>query len=322
MKKIVILTILIGAIALLSTGFHGVTAQEWPVGEITMVVPFSPGGTVDRLARPFAPILEEYLGVSVNVENVPGGGTVVGTQEVLHRDLGTAFLFGSQPHLSGAIIRTELFSLNDFDFLTVTQDAPAAIIVKREGPYETFEDLIDDMIERPRYIRGAAIPGTLGHIIIETLPSFLGVDANFVPYDGGAGTRAAVLGGHVEYTVTDPEGTRVAAPELESIALTTPHASFPDVPLINDVLADMGIEGSIEPASFVRYIAAPKEFKETYPEGWEILLAAIEKTIKDPRYQEWSKESGIHIEWVEPEDALRRVEVVHSVMLENREFID
>ena len=78
---------------------------QWPNGDIRMIVPFSPGGSVDRMARGLAQHWEENLGVSIIVENYEGAGGLLGARTFLEADAdGHTFLVGIQPSLSLNIV--------------------------------------------------------------------------------------------------------------------------------------------------------------------------------------------------------------------------
>src|SRR5690606_37290744 len=139
---------LAGAMAI--TGFSALTpatAKEFPSKPVTIIVPFSAGGTTDILARIVGQYLGTKFGQSVVVENRDGAGGNIGTQTAARAKAdGYTLLMGTVgTHAINPALYSKLYFdlIKDFQPLTRVAMVPNLLVVNPERPYRSVQDLID-----------------------------------------------------------------------------------------------------------------------------------------------------------------------------------
>ena len=182
----------------------GVDGDGYPSGPITIVVGYAAGGSGDPIAREYAAHLKEILGTSVVVENLPGGSGTIGITKVVNaKPDGYTLGFATNSSLSLQVLSNPDLSFQTTDAYTTIGglgSQPAVIGVRADAPWETFEDLIDDMKKNPGEITIAV--GGAGNVKDLQLQEFArtaGVEFVTAPFSGGgAEAVTAVLGGRTD----------------------------------------------------------------------------------------------------------------------------
>lgn len=295
--------------------------ENWPTDTITIVNPFSSGGSIDRQSRALIPTLEKELGESVIVENRDGGNGLVGAQDHLLNDPddGSYILFHSSPHFDSGILRGAEYEFDDYDYIGTVHDSPIGLFVHNESDYDSLETLIKDLENNPGKLNYGVLPGSWEDIAGIMLLEELGLEANAVPYDGGGPLRTALLAQEVDFAFTDIEGVYASiGEEARALAMFSnePYVDDPDVPLINELMKELGIDTDFPEMSSIRYIKVKKGFKEKHPERWDILVQALENTVTSDEYIEWGLEQGMNLEWVGPEETYEFLSAAHKIFLE------
>ena len=269
-------------------------AADWPGRKITLIVPYSAGGSADRVARNIAPYLEKELDTSIVVENRPGASSQIGTSMFLARPAdANTLLLNAQPYFSASIVlQNAPYSVDDLEILNVHNVGNISITVKADSPYESFADLNDAIIANPGQISMGTVRGGASHLLALLLQDKLGWDDRIVTYDSGAPVRTAVLGGQIDSSTNGAVSDAAMKPEVRSLALSTSNgiSAFPDAPYINDVLAGYGVE--VPEIGDVRFLAVKAGTKEAYPERYQALLDAYEAVMNNPDYQALLEEQG------------------------------
>ena len=123
----------------------GVQAQAYPSRPMRMIVPFSPGGAADILARSLSEPLGKQLGQSVLVINRDGGGTVIGVNEAAHAspDGYTLLLSGDAAIVNAASGRKLPYDLfKDLAPVSMVYSSAQAMVVRRNGPFNSLQDVV------------------------------------------------------------------------------------------------------------------------------------------------------------------------------------
>jgi len=222
-KKPLIWTALLLAIFFAGT----VTAQNFPVKPVRIIVPFPAGGSADFFSRLIGQKLSESWGQQVIVDNRPGAATVVGTQFVARSpaDGYTVLVIGGSFTIN-ASIRSNLPYDNNKDFAPVTQLVTSSnvIVVHPSVPAKTFAEFLALARAKPGMLNFSAVgPGGTQHIAGELLKSAAKIDMGYVPFAGGAPAVLAVLGGHVGVCIANVQevATHVEAGKLRALAVTS-----------------------------------------------------------------------------------------------------
>ena len=188
------------AVALtIACGMPGQEARSQVPRTIKIVVPLAPGGTADILARILGEQIGRAQGVTVVIENRPGGGTVIGTEAVSRAApdgntlLVTAPAFVISPHLR----RRNYDPLTSFEPICQLTRTPMVIAVNSASPYHTLADFLAAGRTIPGSLTVASVPGSVAHVAFEMLKRAAKVDLTFVPYPGDAPAVNDLLGGHV-----------------------------------------------------------------------------------------------------------------------------
>lgn len=232
--------------SLLTACALNVAAQEYPNKPIRMVVPLSPGGGADLLARLISNDLAERLGKPVVVENRVGGGGHIGSEFVAKSAPdGYTLLTAGIPQAIGMSLYKNLNYDMGKDLAAVIQGATfsSIIVVHPSLPVKSIKDLIALAKARPGTLNFGANTGSPNHLAIELLNVAHNVKMVHIPYKGGGPVVTDVVAGHIELASLGfpPVLPMVRAGRLRAIAVTGTRrsAQLPDVPTV----AESGVPG-------------------------------------------------------------------------------
>lgn len=185
---------------------EAVYAAKYPRKQITIVVPYAPGGASDTVARIYGKELAAVLDTSIVVKNRTGGSGAVGLQEVKN-SRPDGYTIGYMPVETSMIAALGLsdVSCNDFTFVCRVMTIPAAITVSADAPWNTLEDFLKDAKANPGKITvGNSGPGSIWHVAAASLGKAAGVEFNHVPFDGAAPAIAGLLGKNIDAVAVSP----------------------------------------------------------------------------------------------------------------------
>jgi tripartite-type tricarboxylate transporter receptor subunit TctC len=189
------------AIALVATSSVAV-GQAYPTKPITIIVPFSAGGTGDIVARTVAQKLSDTLGKPVIVDNRPGGGGVIGWNAVANAapDGYTLLATDTSYAMAAALIPKLPFDARkDFVHVATTASVPFIMVVNPDVPAKNVKEFIALAKAQPGKLHyGSGGNGTSSHLAGEWFKDLAGVDIAHVPYKGGAAAIQDLIGGHVQ----------------------------------------------------------------------------------------------------------------------------
>ena len=296
--------------------------EVWPEETIRIVVPYNPGGGVDRMARTVAPYLQDELGVPIVVENRPGGGGIVGTESYLGEPAdGSMILHQLDPYISSGILRGGDFDYEDFSFLANFFGSPQTIFVRDDSPFETLEELMEGMQEED--LSFSYIPGSfmlLGPILLGEL---VDIEPRGIPYDGGGPCRTALVAGDVDFVCSDIYATMAAIGE-DSTALAAfaeeRDDMFLEVPTVNEELEAMGIDEQLPPLANNYYGMINRDVKENYPERYEILVEAYRNAFQNPELLEQLEKMEMYPNFMAPDEIEAVSLEVNEVIQQYREY--
>ena len=291
--------------------------SQWPTKQLNIVVPFSPGGTTDRVARGLGPFLEKELGVPVVLVNRKGGGGIVGTKAHLKNDPadGSFIVYSIQPYLSGAVFKGA-FKIEDLDYLGLNYFSPQGLWVNAKSDYKTAEDLFKAVKAQPGKITMSIIPNSWSRVGNSMLNDLLGAEIKGIPYQGGGKQRMAVIKNDVVCTITEVYGTLASAAEdMRCLAVFGEKrlAELPDSPTINEVMKKMGL-AEMPSLSNSRFFMVKKGFKDKYPDRWAMLAKALGKAVQNPEYVDMMAKQKLKISWQGPEATQKAIAEAHQVL--------
>ncbi len=218
----------------------GAMAQEinYPARGIRMVVPFPPGGSVDVTARLVSVHLQERLGQSVTIENRPGAVGTIGANLVAKAGAdGHTLLMtiGAHTIVPALMAGMPFDASRDFAAVTLLASAPNMLVVKPEFPARTLKDLVQLARDNPgKFSYSTAGNGSTTHVMMAMLSQAAGLSMLHVPFQGGAPSLQAVLGGQTDLNaaVSTTALPMIRAGRLRALAIVGEKRSqlFPDVP--------------------------------------------------------------------------------------------
>jgi tripartite-type tricarboxylate transporter receptor subunit TctC len=291
--------LLLAAAALALAG-TAAAQQPFPGKPVRILIPFSPGGTNDILARLLAPKLGEALGQSVIVENRPGGNTVIASDALLKSapDGHTLLLPGNSHVLVQHLTKTPLpfDSIKDFAPVASLARTGLFLVVNPSLPPATLKEFIAYAKARPGAVNSAAPGGSLNQLATELFNSLAGVKLQHIPYKGSGPAMADVVGGQAQLSFQTPAASlgHVRTGRLRALAISgdTPYAN-PDVPTFAQAgLPGFDIEltfGLLAPggtpravverlnAEVARVLAMPDVREKVAAQGLQIFLSSPEQ---------------------------------------------
>jgi tripartite-type tricarboxylate transporter receptor subunit TctC len=235
---------LLGLFSLLTIVGNG-WAQEYPTRPVRLIVPYTPGGPADVVARVLGRKLGAALGQSVLVENRGGASGVIGTEMVAKSPAdGYTLLFGTiQTHgVNPSLIRKLPYDpLKDFSAIAPATTFPFVLVVPPALPAQSLADLIRLARSQPgRLNYASAGSGTGTHLAAELFKSLAKVDIAHVPYKGGGEALTDVLADRVQLTFTGIPAAlaHIRAGRLRPLAVTGTGqlADLPNVPTVAETL--------------------------------------------------------------------------------------
>lgn len=282
-------------------------AAAWPDGPISIVVPFNAGGSADRMARGLAEHMSPRLGVPITVENRAGGAGALGATWFQQQpaDGDTWMVMQATPYLSSAILVSGApVEWSDFQLLNAQWNDYGIVAVNQESPYETLADLVEAMRE-PNRVSTGIIVGNGGHIQTMIMLDALDIPADnlrFVTYSGGAPLRAALAGNQVDFEILAAEAAEPIRDRIRVLAVVnTEDRGGYGAPLLNDALAEMGVDPVALIGGNVTGLIVHSALKESHPDRYEMILNAYRETVESAEFQAWAAEGGMGADWIGPE---------------------
>jgi tripartite-type tricarboxylate transporter receptor subunit TctC len=214
-------------------------AQDWPQRQVTIVVPFSAGGTTDMFGRILAQGLQQKYGTPFIVENRAGAGGNVGAASVARAGKdGYTLLVGTvSTHAINPFIYKNLQHDTEKDFQPVSLIArlPNMLVVNQKVPAKTVAELVEHLKKNEGKLSyGSSGAGTSTHLAAELFQLKTGTKMVHVPYRSSGDVMNALVCGHIDLafdniTLAWPQ---VKAGTMRALAVTStqPSATAPEVP--------------------------------------------------------------------------------------------
>ncbi len=233
----------LSAFAMMLTALCGAFAADYPTRNITLVVPYPPGGGVDAMARVVAQKLSEAFHQQVIVDNRGGAGGTIGTRAVSRAEPdGYTLLLG---HTGTISINPSLYAKlgmdprKDFAPIGLVASMPVALLAHPSFPAKSITDVIALAKKDPGKLNvGTSAVGTGGYMCAELFKAEAGLNVAIIPYKGTAPVMNDLLGGHVPvaFGVLPPALGNIAAGSLRAIAVTSKKrfSLLPDVPTFDE----------------------------------------------------------------------------------------
>lgn len=274
--------------ALALAGFSGAAQAQWkPTKPVDVIVHNAPGGGNDLLARAMIQMIEKekLLPVRMQVLNKPGGNGAVAAAAIAEK--------AGDPHTLGLI--TSVWIANTltsneakvtlFDLTPVARllQEPAVIAVRADSPYKTLKEFVDAAKAKPGTLKqsGGSVTSR-DNIIRQTLQHHTGAKWAFVSFQGGSERLAALLGGHVDMMVIEPQeaGEHIRAGKLRALVQLSevPLQGFDGVPNLQQA----GFKVEFTPQ--IRAVMAPPQLPKEALAFYEDLFSKLSKSESWKKY--------------------------------------
>ena len=268
-------------LALLSSTMAGAQpGADWPNRAVTVVVPSSPGGGTDTYGRLLAQALTEQLKHSFVIDNKPGASGAIGATAVARAEPdGYTLLVASNSSLgiNPVLLKGLQYDVaRDFAPITRGVIAPMVIVAHPSANVKTLADLITRGKREPAALfYGTAGVGSPLYIGMRMIEEASGARFSHVPYKGAGAAYTDLLGGRLQFMLTDLASVRqhIDAGKLLALAVTDKAKLLPTVP----TLAEAGVPGIKAFTSFSVLVPA-----KVPPAIIKRLAAEINTAMKSP----------------------------------------
>ena len=278
--------------ALLSAGSTPSLA-EYPDRTIQIVVPYTPGGTVDLLARSFGPRLATAWGQPVVILNRPGAGGSVGAEAVAKSapDGYTLLISTNSPLTTNLALYPSLGyePLRDFEPVILVGENSLVLAANPNVPVKTVKELIALAKSKPGELNAATSGnGSTAHLSLAAFNKQAGVSIAHVPYRGSVPSLTAAIAGEVQLVFSDivPAMPHIRDNRLNALGLTGLRRAriAPDIPTLDESgLPDFSVTAWIG-------VVAPKGT----PKGIvQKLNLEIGRALEDPQFAHQISTIGI-----------------------------
>jgi tripartite-type tricarboxylate transporter receptor subunit TctC len=287
-SRIRFLLVIVLAIGLFQFIGPSTAVAEYPEREITMIVPWAAGGGTDLVTRFLSDLMEKDLGKPVVVVNKPGGGGLVGFNQIAAaKPDGYTVGINTNSQILQKYSASSYLDWRAFSPIALHNYDPAAFTVKIDAPWKTIEEALAFAKANPMKMRiSNSGPGAIWHVAAALLGSKVGVQFTHVPYGGANPAAVALAGGHVEATTASPAevGMLVKGGKLRILAIASDKRDplFPDVPTFKERGIDVVF-------GVWRCLVAPKN---TPKEIIARLEKSANKAVHDPRFIEFMTKNG------------------------------
>jgi putative tricarboxylic transport membrane protein len=211
---------------------------KYPTRPIEVVVPFAPGGGTDNLMRTIVGIIDEnkWSPVAINVNNRAGGSGVIGYTYLLNKKGDHHVIAGAAPTIVASKIEGRLAgNYRDMTVLMILAIDELMLSVRSDSKYQAVEDFVKAAKERPGQLTVAGTgTNTEDNIFTYLFEKAAGIKLKYVPFNSGGECTTALMGGHVDAGVMNPNEivAQVEAKKAKNLAVAAKQrlTDAPDLP--------------------------------------------------------------------------------------------
>ena len=222
-------------------------AANYPDKPVKVIIPFPPGGTLDKIGRMLALKVGEQLGQNFVVENRPGGNGIIGADVVAKANAdGYTLLFNASTFVTAPMtMKSVPYKVQtDFTPIAFVASAPLSIAVSNKLGVSDVKGLAATAKANPGKLSyGSPGIGTFQHLVAETIKNRTGTFMLHIPYRGGGPMMTDMLGGTIKlmFINQDVALQHVKAGKLRALAVSSAQRNplYPDVPTV----AESGYKG-------------------------------------------------------------------------------
>jgi tripartite-type tricarboxylate transporter receptor subunit TctC len=286
--------------AVLALACGTAAAQAYPAKPVRLVVPFTPGGSTDIVARLITQKFHEYWGQQFVIDNRPGAGGAIGAELVARAapDGYTIMLTNPGPALLNVVLRKKpTYALADFAPIAYVGYTPNIIVANPRVPAGNLKELIAYARANPGRINWAS-PGTGSnpHVALELLKLSTGIDVVHVPFKGAVQAFTDLVAGQVDaqYTSFISSEAHVKAGRLKVLGVsgTKRLAALPETPTFRE----QGVSGA-DSTLWLGFVTAAKSPRAVIAR----LNDGVNRALQTPDVRGRLEQLGLEIEGGTPE---------------------
>lgn len=292
-NKIAVLIMLTAAVALSVGCESGSNGEKFPEHDINGIIQWGAGGGTDIISRALTPQVEKYIDAAIILQNKTGATGAIAAQYVYDQPAdGYTLLYGAEnPQLYGVMGISEL-SYDDFEPIIVIGRETAVVVTTKSSEFDSIDELIEAAAASPGTIKlGTTGPGGLPFVVASLFKAVDGAEFNQIPFDGDGPVVTALLGGHVDATVTKLSAVKelAAAGEIKILGSISnePIEGYEEIKPISETRPEYS---SYFPWGPFYGVYAKKG---TPDEVLVILKKAYLEGFDEPDFQSFLKESAI-----------------------------
>ena len=273
----------------------------YPVRPIRLIIPYSPGGASDNIARVVMPRVSTALGQSIVIDNRPGGAGILGRElAVRAAPDGYTLLSTDAPHAMHphAMRKLPYDTVRDFTPITLTATAPMVMVVNAASPLSSVKELVAFARAQPGKLNyGSGGTGAITHMTGELLKLAANIDIVHVPYKSIAPAITDLIGNQIQIAFPSPATAsghiRGGRLRLLAVAAQKRSAVFPDAPTFEEA----GVKGVVAANWFG--IMGPARVPRPIVDR---INAEIHAAVRAPEVQAFLSTSGIEPLLTSPEE--------------------
>ena len=215
----------------------GMSAQAaYPEKPINFVCWSSPGSPLDTMMRKLASLMEQDLGQPISVENRRGGSGAVAMAYVMSQPADGYTVLSTTSSMTFTMAKGRVpFTPDDFVVLRALQSEPSSVAVRNDSDLKSMKDFVETLKAKPNGLRvGGYASAGFHQFVFYQLRKATGIEAAWIPFDGGNKAALALLGGHLDAAVMTPSSalSQVKSGEIQLLGVSTAARSayLPDAP--------------------------------------------------------------------------------------------
>lgn len=217
--------------------------QNYPTKPIRLIVPFPAGGQTDLVARILVQKLTDSFGVSVIVDNRPGGGGTIGPESAVRAnpDGYTVIMVSASYSTNAALYKLPYDPVNDVVPIALIGETGFVVTVNQSNPIKSIKELIADDQANPgklNYASGGT--GSSTHFATELFNQMAGTRFTHVPYKGTGLGLTDLMGGQIQviFGGFNQMFPHIKANRVRGIAVTTTKRenAVPDIPTVSETV--------------------------------------------------------------------------------------
>ena len=288
----------------LGLGLAATACAAYPDKPIRLVVPYTPAGSGDQLARALAQNIGQLLRQPVVVENKPGASTKIGATQVARSaaDGYTLFLASNASMVLNPLLYKSFpyDPERDFRIVAIVADLPLVVITNDKSGLDSMQKFIDYARQNPGKLNYASVgKGNPLHLATELLLGKYGLKATHVPYNGSAPALTSLMANDTQLMI-DVISTSlplIKEGKIKPLAVTSTRRLkvLPDIPTVSEI-------GNADYQAATWFgIAVPKKTPDAVV---DTLRAAIDRTLSETRFQQRFETLGLYIQAPRTQDQI------------------